>query len=70
MWKKLSEEKPKNGQICIVAAGPTRVAQIIPLVWIEEWREFIWHEQAEDLGLNPFPSEIATHWIPFPDDPK
>lgn len=67
VWRKFPDEKPGPGQICIVAAGPSRVAQIIPLVWDRD--EFTWHEQAEGLGLDPFPTEVATHWMPWPDDP-
>ena len=69
-WAKFPDIKPKNGQICIVAAGPGRVAQILPLRWDLSAQEFFWHEDADGFGLDPFPTEVATHWMPWPSDPQ
>ena len=69
-WNKFPEVKPKNRQTCIVAAGPTVVAQIIPVVWDEELQEFFWHDQADGFGLDPYPTEVTTHWLPWPEDPN
>lgn len=65
-WKKLSEEKPRINQKCIVAAtvGSCSIAQHASLIWVNN--EFVW---ADDLDFDPFPSELATHWIPWPLDP-
>lgn len=69
-WRKFPDEKPEDQQICIVAGGPGRVAQIIPLRWYEIHQEFHWHEDSDGLGLDPYPTEVSTHWMPWPDDPK
>lgn len=68
-WNKFSDVKPANGQMCIVAAGPDHHAQIIPMRWYAHDQEFYWHEQAQDLGVDPFPTELASYWMPWPDDP-
>jgi len=68
-WRKFPDVKPDNGQLCIVAGGPDRVSQIIALRWDAYEEEFIWHSDSDGLGIDPFPTEIATHWMPWPDDP-
>lgn len=65
-WKKISEEKPKQNQICIVAAniGICSESQYVAVKWVNN--EFMW---AVDLGLGEFPSELVTHWMLWPSDP-
>jgi hypothetical protein len=65
-WKKISEEKPKQNQICIVAAniGDCAEAQCVAVKWVKH--KFVW---AVDIGLGDFPSEFTTHWMPWPSDP-
>lgn len=66
-WIDFKRQKPQANQMCIVAAGPCRHAQILAVIWHEYEKEFVWAN--EDLGLDPFPTEVATHWMPFPADP-
>jgi hypothetical protein len=70
IWQKFPDVKPDSGQMCIVAAGPDNQAQVVPVRWCAHDQEFYWHDQAQDLGLDPFPTEEANHWTPWPDDPK
>jgi hypothetical protein len=63
MWNKFPETKPLYMQPCIVAANG--IAQILAVVWDGE--EFKWFD--EEL-CDPYPSEVTTHWMPFPNDPK
>ena len=65
-WIDFSKQKPKNGQTCIVAAGPGSKAQVLAVVWDEHEGEFYWFEA---LGLDPYPTEATTRWMPFPNDP-
>jgi len=69
-WNKFPDIKPKDQQLCIVAGGPGMVAQIIPLRWNEKKQEFTWHEDSDWLQIDDYPTEISTHWIPWPDDPQ
>jgi len=66
-WIDFNDHEPDINQICIVAAGSESEAQIIPLTW--DGKEFVWHEHAEPLNLDPFPTEEVTHWRPWPNDP-
>jgi hypothetical protein len=66
VWLPFPQIKPQPDQICIVAAGPGRVAQHLALRWDDCQAEFVW---AQDIGLAPFPTEEATHWMAWPDDP-
>jgi hypothetical protein len=65
-WINIKLQKPKTGQICIVAAGPDSVSQYLAMKW--DGSEFSWADDNE-TDLDPFPSETATHWMPWPDDP-
>lgn len=66
-WIACEDVMPKINQLCIVAAGPGSVAQIIPLMW--NGTDFVWHEQSDSFEVDPFPTEQATHWQPWPSDP-
>ena len=68
-WRKFPDIKPPANQVCLVAAGPGRVVQHIALRWDEYKQEFMWVDSAED-SFGPFPTEEATHWMPFPNDPE
>lgn len=68
-WIDFSKQKPLDGQMCIVAAGAGRVAQHVALRWHAYTQEFIWSSAVEDLNIDPFPTECATHWMPWPDGP-
>jgi hypothetical protein len=71
-WRKFPDVKPNDGQLCIVSAAPhgqIGIAQIVPVMWNERNQEFTWHEQVEE-NFDPYPTEITTHWFPWPDDPK
>jgi hypothetical protein len=65
-WIYFNLQKPKNGQMCIVAAGPNSKVQGMAVTWDEHEEEFYWFDA---LGLDPYPTEATTHWMPFPDDP-
>lgn len=64
IWNPFPESKPEEGQSCIVAAGPDNVAQHVALIWDGE--NFTWPDGVE---LDPFPTEAARFWMPFPNDP-
>jgi len=64
VWFPFPQVKPDHGQVCIVAAGPERQAQHLGLVW--DGDDFVW---AQDIGLDQFPTELATAWMPWPADP-
>lgn len=68
-FHKFPAVKPLANQICLVAAGPGRVVQHVALRWDEYEQEFMWVDSVED-SFDPFPTEEATHWMPFPDDPE
>ena len=53
--------------MCIVAAGPDSKAQVMAVTWDEYEEEFYWFDA---LGLDPYPTEVTTHWMPFPSDPE
>lgn len=67
-WFEFPETKPKDQQICLVAAGPNKAAQVVAVRWCNYDEEFYWFDP--DLGLDPYPTEATTHWMPFPADPK
>lgn len=67
VWFAVDTLPPPVGQKCIVSAGPGNVAQHVPLVW--DGKEFHWVEDMEEY-FDPFPSEEAGMWMPWPEDPK
>ena len=69
MWRDFSQEKPAPGQVCIVAAGPDCHAQHLALIWDDCEQQFYWVDDAAFSQLDPFPTEMATHWMPWPKDP-
>jgi hypothetical protein len=65
-WIAVAERLPKFGQVCVVRARGR--AQWMALAWVGE--KFVWadsHFHGES-AFDPFPSEMATHWQPFPSD--
>jgi len=67
-WTKFPDTKPQDQQVCLVAGGPDKHAQILAVRWCQSDEEFYWYDP--DLGLDPYPTEATTHWMPFPNDPK
>lgn len=67
-WRRFDKVKPEDQQICIVAAGPDKHTQILAVRWCQSDEEFYWYDP--DLGLDPYPTEATTHWMPFPYDPE
>ena len=67
-WRDIEEHKPEAGQVCIVAAGVNRHGQHIGTVW--SGTEFEWVDSVDGFGIDPLPSEMVTHWMPWPEDPE
>lgn len=67
-WRRFPDVKPEPGQICLVAGGSDKHAQIVAVRWCHYDQEFYWYDP--DLGLDPYPTEVTTHWMPFPADPE
>ena len=65
-WIDFKDKKPENNQVCIVSAGLDNHAQVLAVRWDAYDEEFYW---AEDIGLEPYPTEETNMWMPFPSDP-
>ena len=65
-WIPVSE-KPKQGQMCMVVADG--VVQMLALVWNGDSFEWADGWDGHESAFDPFPSEVATHWRPWPADP-
>ncbi len=70
MWVDINKEKPKTGQICIVAARSKEPLPEVPCVVLEwDGEKFMWvGKLREELG--EFPNELADFWKPWPDHPE
>jgi hypothetical protein len=66
-WISIEEKLPKIGTECIVSCGG--VTQWMCVIW--DGKEFVWADEYEygESAFDPFPSEEATHWMPFPKGP-
>ena len=66
-WNNINDITPELGQICLVVADG--IVQWMALTWIND--KFVWADGAEygESSFDPFPTERATHWMPFPKFP-
>lgn len=81
-WISLNRQKPEKNLKCIVVAqldDGSLVTQSLPLVW--NGSEFEWSDEVSDFGIwnnsreefdeiEPFPSELAVYYMPWPKDPE
>lgn len=64
-WQDIANMKPESGQTCIVTSSDG-VAQWMALTWNGDAFEWADGYEYGESRFDPFPSEQAKYWMPFP----